>query len=43
MLEHDFNNNSGGAGSDNYDKITKKRKLAEKLSKLKEELGSMTL
>lgn len=43
-LENDYTNHgASGGGSDNYDKITKKRKLAERLNKLKEELSSMTL
>ena len=37
------NHGSSGGGSENYEKITKKRKLAERLSKLKEEISSMTL
>ena len=36
-------NVASGGGQENYDKITKKRKLQERLTKIKEDLSSLTL
>jgi len=43
QLETDYANAQNGGGQENYDKITKKRKLQERLTKIKEDLSSLTL
>ena len=44
QLESDFNNMAhNGGGQDNYDKITKKRKLQERLTKIKEEVSTLSV
>lgn len=43
QLESDYQNAQNGGGQENYDKITKKRKLQERLTKIKEDLSSLTL